>query len=281
MIQKWASVLSESEEEVQDEVQDVKETESSRVGISRPDELGKNINGIISKDLFDNRTGSAEDLYQADFKCNISDTGTLVRKFPAIPKDMIPQDCSFIYFMCKAGELDPKRMVDYVNQKCAEVLPERINIDDVIFLGRHDVGQGDQLQDLFVIVNGDYGTARKGQETRQEVADAFAKIKDGYSDEALMVKYGDKEFLTRYLKQNQTALNKLQDKGNYLLMVALKDQLRPAKRVKVANAIGSQVNIFGEHDVEDKDIERIGTLRGKYKATGSVFELDAFVIKAD
>lgn len=96
-----------------------------------------------------------------------------------------------------------------------------------------------------------------------------------------MVKYGDKETLTKYLKQNQTALNKLQDKGNYLLLIALKDTLRPQKRVKVANAIGSQVNIFGEHDVEEKDIERIGTIRGKYRATGSVFELDAYAIKAD
>jgi hypothetical protein len=257
------------------------EFQGGRLGISRPDELGKNINGIISQDIFEHRDDETKDLFDADFKCNISDTTTLVRKFPKIPKDMIPKESSFIYFMCNSLVLDPQRMVDYVNSKCAEVLPFKLNIDNVIYLGRHDVDSSAKQQDLFVISNGSYGGKDEDGEIRAAIKEAYSKIKSSYTDEALTVKYGDKKYLTKFLQQNQTALNKLNDTGHYLLLITLKDTLKPLKRVKVATAICSSIEKFEDLEIKDSDIEKIGTIRGKFKATGSVFELDAFTLKVD
>jgi len=208
IIYTWAKMLSESSEEQSQ----IEEVEGGQIGISRPDELGKNINGIISQDIFENRDGDAKDLFEADFKCNISDTESLMRRFPGIKRGTLPYGTSFIYFMCAHGKLDPKRMVSYVNEICSDVLPFVIKLDDVEYLGSYDVKQGpENRQDLFVIATGSFGDSTKLARKRKEIADAFEKIRDGYSDEALMVKYGDKEYLRKYLKQNINALNKLED----------------------------------------------------------------------
>ena len=76
-------------------------------------------------------------------------------------------------------------------------------------------------------------------------------------------------------------MNKLDDTGHYLLLIALKDTLKPLKRVKITTAICSSVEKFEDLEIKDSDIEKIGTIRGKFKATGSIFELDAFTLKVD
>lgn len=244
-------------------------------------ELGKQINGRISPDIYAHREDSTKDLFEADFICNISDTGMLLKAYPEIPRDMIPKQSLFIFFMCKRQSLDPQRMVDYLNQKCGDVLPFKLDVDRLIYLGSHSAMGEKQKYDLFVVPNGVYDNKRKAAATRWQVQNAFDKIKDSYADEALRVKYGDKEALQKFLKSNPSTLGKLQDGHNYLLLIALKDQLRPSKRVKVANTIASQVDVFEGRELEEGDIETLGTIRVKFRATGSILDLDTYAIKAD
>lgn len=268
-IRQWARLISESCKE--------NDLNEGRIGISRPDELGKRINGILAQETADFYEGDNDenaDIFAGDFRCNISDTGTLSKIFYGIGKKL-PKDSSFIYFTCSPGRLTKERMVEYLNKTCSEVLPEKIDIDKVIDIGTVD--QGGKEIDLYVYVNGTYSNP-----IDKKILENLKKLNNKYRNSGIMVKHGNKDYLSKYFVRNSSGLEKLDKNNIYLVIFYLKNTLGRASRLEVFNGLdgegNSSLGLF-EKPCEEKDIINLGTMQGKYKATGTVFELEVFGVK--
>jgi hypothetical protein len=60
-----------------------------RIGFTLPSEIGKEINDITSPNITNNRNSSTADLFNGDFKCNISDLNSLKSLFKLKIKDNV------------------------------------------------------------------------------------------------------------------------------------------------------------------------------------------------
>lgn len=296
MIFKWAKMIDESinindyNESEQDELK------QDRIGISRPSELGKKINSILSKDLYENKYGSAKEFYAANFSCNITDAIKLKEIFHGKMKTDLEPGISYIYFMCAINTLEPQQMVDYINDICGSVLPFKINVDDVKYVGTHRFSPSNReldstmkiardlnkTREIYVVASGRYDPKYVIEKKRKEIAHTLSVIKDDYPESSLMVKYGDINYLTLFLKQiPQSVKDKEMDYDhNYLLMLAKKGSLNHSQQIKIATALLDSAELLSDDDeIEEDDIKNIGIIRGKEKSSGRVFEIDTFLVK--
>ena len=268
MIYKWSQIISENKKDL---------NQINEENITITDELGKKINDIIQPDMLNNKDGSTKDLWDADFKCNISTTNTLVSVLPDIPKNIIPKNSSFIIFMCDHLALDPNRMVSYINSKCADVLPFKLDVDDVIYLGSYDRNRSyKNRQDLFVISKEKFNSLKS---ERYFVNLAIKKLQIKFPDEFLRGTYGTKETLlnSSFFKKQNEILNTLNDTDKYLILLAIKNTLSPIKQLKIVDDINDSASLT-DKDFSFDDIIKLGVIKAKNK-TGSIINFDVFGVK--
>jgi hypothetical protein len=103
----------------------INETKNDAFGITIPNKWGETINGLIVKDINDNKEDSSHDIYVNDFSCNITSIKRLKGAFNSLANKpltgKIPSETTPILFMmCKSGGLTLERMVNYLNNICGE-----------------------------------------------------------------------------------------------------------------------------------------------------------------
>lgn len=109
--------------------------------LTKSDEIGAAINSRLGPDLIDKREGETKDLWEANFHCNITTPVNLVARFNITPGILDPNDM-FLYFMCLSGKLKPERMVEYINDLCGDILPFKINVDEIVYIGKFKSSKG-------------------------------------------------------------------------------------------------------------------------------------------
>jgi hypothetical protein len=268
-IRHWANLIAESCNEQNGEV-----VSEERIGISRDNDLTMAINGIISPDLFKRRDDETKDLYMADFKVNTTDTGTL---FHIYGKQLegVPQEKTFMYFMCQEGKLTLKRMCDYINEMCSGILPQKLKPSQFIKVGPVQRRGERTKMDLYLHVVGTYSKVER------QLRENFLVMNGRFRQSGLMYKHGDYEYFSKIFAKAPSLLREL-DKGNkYLVLFYLKGTLSDASKARIFNKMNDSQTNAGLFDkpVTTDDILELGEIRARHKSSQMIVAIDVCAVK--
>lgn len=269
-IRYWARIVSESYEKNCSKV-----VSEEKYGLTRYSELTKNINGIVSPDLYKRRHGETKDLYMADFRVNTTDTGSLFHSFGEQVKG-IPEGMIFIYFMCLKDSVTLKRMCDYVNSTCSDVLPKKFEPSQFIKISPVRANGGREM-DLYLTPDGVY------QKTEEYLRENFLATNEEYRPSGLMYKHGDHKYLSRLFSRHPKILKNLDSGSRYLILFYIKDTLTPSSVVNVFNKLNNSKKnaMIFKKSVTSGDVVNLGNLRLKNKRTGDMMNLDVCAVKTE
>lgn len=269
-IEHWSRIISESCGEKRDEI-----VSEERIGISRDNELTRQINGIVSPDLFARKDGETKDLYKADFRVNTSDSGTLFHVFGK-KVEGIPNEKIFIYFMCLKGKVTLKRMCDYVNSMCSDILPQKF--EPSLFMKISPVQQrGGREMDLYLYQVGTYSR------TERYIRENFLVTNGRFRQAGLMYKHGDYEYLSKIFAKYPKILENLDRGSKYLVLLYIKDTLTKPSVVRIFNGLNNSQNnaMLFKKDITEDDVIDLGTLKLRHKQSGLMVNLVACAVKTE
>jgi hypothetical protein len=251
-----------------------------RFGYTIPHDLGKDINGIISPHIFNNRNGETEDIFKGDFTCNVSDIRELKKLYPSlnISNELYHKIFKnfLLCFMCKPKTLTLQRMVEYINSTCSDVLPYELSEKDFIFLGTANVIRKGR-REVYIIPMETFSGDRYNINVKK-VERVVKPIQEKNKKLSLRVAYGKKEDLNSYFRKNPDLANELKTNGPFLLIIGASGKLTSDNMIKLVKFINGKVKILNTAQPTNDSIIKLGTLNIKQKTTGQNILLDFFAI---
>lgn len=237
-----------------------------RIGFTLPTEIGKEINDITSPDITNNRKDSTADLFNADFKCNISDLDTLKTLFKLKIKN-VNRFVPVLYFTCKKRTLSLKRMVDYINSTCKSILPFKLKESDFEYFGVVGV----QHIDLFISFLPDdfFEVKKKEREINKFFIDS---LKEKYKKCGLLIKFGTKESIQKFLKRIPNINSVIKDEKIYIFIFSIENMLSKNEQLNILNKIDFEVDVFGNRNISKDDLIDVGQFKIETK-TNSNFNI--------
>lgn len=246
--------------------------------LTKSDEIGAAINSRLGLALLNNRGEKTKDLWEANFHCNVTTPVNLVARFNITPGILDPKD-EFLYFMCLSGKLEPERMVEYINDLCDDILPFKINVDDVIYLGKFKSSKGyrgskDDKYDIYLIKTGinQYINSYYRYILKKFLID---DLKEQYKSNMFNVYYGNTRELSPVLSKIKRFNNSpsIKHDSKYFMIVDTLGNLSDDVLMDIYNKIESNL------EVQLGDIFQVGELNTINPKTKEPYYLDVFVIE--
>lgn len=247
-------------------------------GLTVPSELGRNINRIIMPLLLDQSEDEYSDIFNADLKVNTTYPTKLHqiiggRKLP----DEVNERGVILFMNFIKSKTTIEHVVEMLNDNCSDVLPFKLNKDNVIDCGsykqvlsyrKNDNDEYDKQERELYVVNVQSNDVDKMDIDKDEFIKKFDEIRDDYQDGDVTISIGKKETFKQFFRKDPQEYGRLKDNTEYIMFFAFHDYLDEDK-VK-----GIVRDITGK----DMNVRKVGQIRRKYSKTQKFEDFDIFAV---
>lgn len=292
-IDYWAKLVVESQHEdnIDENMRSMARPESrwgrGRIGMARPDELGRKIMHLFSPANFrETQKGEESPYFNSGFNCFMTDKVGILRRYPKVSNVDRLGDGLIAFFSCTEGTLTPRLIVDAFNDWCSEVLPREYSEDDVVFLGTHDISgkktQDGRKGDLYAI-----NLTKKlsgGSVDKNSIESRFDDAANVFSDCDVSMQIGKKADFEKYFRRNREGIERLDGASSYMAFFCLGGLMDADDVLKLAN----DVNKSGEEDslglaahgsFLGRDVVYLGRMRKKSQKTQNFEDFDVYAVR--